>query len=67
VSIEELAYAGVSTLRPFLALCLACGREVEISMENVPTCECGERRWGLASCSHCRMQVPRRRGKGGSA
>lgn len=65
--IESLDRAGVKPLRPFLALCIACGTEQLVSMDEIPSCECGARRWGVAACPHCRALVkPRKRVRGRS-
>lgn len=52
--IETFDRAGAKPLRPFLALCIECGSEREVSMDAIPTCECGARHWGVAGCGHCR-------------
>jgi hypothetical protein len=56
--IDGMRYAAAGRpLAPFLAVCLACGVEREISLDAIPHCECRAKRWGIAACRHCRDLV----------
>lgn len=56
--IEGMRHATSKRLAPFLAVCLACGNETSIQLDEIPACPaCKARRWGIAACAHCRALV----------